>query len=197
MFEIIEFYIATWIYLQFKCVLLPPTPSSEALSQTMYRTKTLKIFKKKQNTERVCGSLFIEFAVWCRYLVISFQFHFLASLTLIYFLFTGVMKSNTVFELFCIKERPTNKRIRLPSHAGLKLTHKHLILHKALLISIIQQSAGRRIKCANTFLALKWKEKEYVNTKSYINKHVWRCNNLLRADKWIMIQGGSKLGIPS
>jgi len=63
------------------------------------------------------------------------------------------MKSYTGFGLFSIKERQANKRIRLPSHAG--LTRKHLILHKALLISIIQQSAGRRIKCANTFLALK------------------------------------------
>ena len=162
----------------------------------MYKTKTLKLFKKKENTERFGGRLFIEFALWYKYkykyLVISFQFHFLAisySLTLIYFLFARVMKSHTGFGLFSIKERPKNKRIRLPSHARLRLTRKHLILHKALLISIIQHSAGKRIKCANTFLALKWKEQEYVNTKSYINTstHVGSCNNLLRADKCIMI----------
>jgi len=154
------------------------------------RDKNSKDIQEKQNTGRVGGRLFIEFTVWCKYLVVSFQFHFLAisySLTLIYFLFTRVMKSYTSFGLFSIKEQPTNKRIRLPSHAWLRLTGKHLILYKALLISIIQQSAGRRIKCANTFLALKWKEQEYVNTKCYISTHVRSCNNLLRAEKWIVI----------
>ena len=152
--------------------------------------KNSKNIQERQNTGRVGGRLFIEFAVRCRYLAISFQFHFLAtsySLTLIHFLFTRVMKSYTGFGLFSIKEQPTNKLIRLPSHAWLRLNRKHLILHKVLLISIIKQSAGRRIKCANTFLALKWKEQEYVNTKSYISTHVGSYNSLLRADKWIMI----------